>query len=83
MVGLPTKEVVKKTIEQLAQGIKFNDIEIPGGESVVEYVERQHSFFKVVFQKFRNAYMTCINNPMKSSSSINIFLTTFRNYSPL
>lgn len=47
LVGLPTKEIIKKTIAKLAEGQKFNSIEIPGGESVAEYVGRQESFFKV------------------------------------
>lgn len=55
LVGLSTKEVVKKTIEQLAQGIKFNDIEIPGGETSAEYVERQKSFFKELFNTLKHS----------------------------
>ncbi len=47
LVGVPAKVVVGKILEKLAQGEKFNEIEIPGGETVAEYVQRQYSFFKV------------------------------------
>ncbi|XP_021965130.1 2,3-bisphosphoglycerate-dependent phosphoglycerate mutase [Folsomia candida] len=55
LVGLPTKEIIKKTIAKLAEGQKFNSIEIPGGESVAEYVGRQESFFKELFDSLKSS----------------------------
>lgn len=52
LVGMTAKEVVVLTIQKLAEGKKFNEIEIPGGETIEHYVGRQRSFLKVIFLNF-------------------------------
>lgn len=41
------KEAIARALEQNSAGKSFNEIEIPGSESLTEYVGRIASFFKV------------------------------------
>jgi len=55
MVGLPAKEVVKRTIEKLKEGKKYNEIEIPGGETLAQYVGRIKEFMKDFLAELRTS----------------------------
>jgi hypothetical protein len=47
LLGRPAKEIGMLILGEMKGGTKFNDLEIPGGETVAEYTGRIHSFFKV------------------------------------
>jgi len=54
-VGTPTKEIIKVLLKKMSEGIHYNQVEIPGGESIEEYVERQRHFLRDLFEMLKAA----------------------------
>jgi len=52
-VGVPTKEIIKILLKRMSEGIHYNKVEIPGGESIEEYVERQRQFLRDLFETLK------------------------------
>jgi len=48
VLGMTAKDIGLAIIGQLQEGKKFDELEVPGGESVLEYETRIRSFFQVL-----------------------------------
>jgi len=55
LVGLPAKQIGMLVLGKLKEGEKFDEMEVPGGETVAEYTGRIHGFFKELFDELRQS----------------------------
>jgi len=54
-VGTPAKEIIKILLKRMSEGIHYNQVEIPGGETIEEYVERQRTFLRDLLETLKTS----------------------------